>query len=491
MNTSTTPNTLYRFRSIDALLDKYQELENQTIYFASPDQLNDPMEGFRDIVWRGDKIVWTNFFKHFVYCLHGGYFLLRTTGTSKELGVDDIPFLGTWDQISTSQEQGLFDEIWHRFHNLPKMSEIIKTLANSNREIRYRELEFYLRFIRPVLLTEIEELYIAHGVVSESGRVQPLEGWSVRAMLENLLESIIMFEKIYTEKSHTEEEVHITLQGLEARENNRRINMQRSMRQTITQQYNDSIRGELWRKNCQLMIADFPKIYLNEVERLLWPKWYTACFMKDYHNSSVWGHYGDKHTGACLIFESGKIGHLDSFQLYEMTDRGNRTPKTKILFIKVRYTNKPGKVDLFRSLGRLSADDLIKLWYTDKEGNISECATHLLHDNDTYNWREDYWENFYRDIATKTEDWKYEQEYRLILKDMSGKYDEGDRRTLRYDFNSLKGIIFGIKVSDDDKLKIIGIIQEKCEKYKRTDFKFYQAYYSPEHGNIQKYEISL
>ena len=75
MNTPTLPNTLYRFRSIDALLDKYQELESQTIYFASPDQLNDPMEGFRDIVWRGDKIVWTNFFKHFVYCLHEGYFL--------------------------------------------------------------------------------------------------------------------------------------------------------------------------------------------------------------------------------------------------------------------------------------------------------------------------------------------------------------------------------------------------------------------------------
>lgn len=48
MNTSTPPDTLYRFRGADALLDKYQELENQTIYFASPDELNDPMEGFRD-----------------------------------------------------------------------------------------------------------------------------------------------------------------------------------------------------------------------------------------------------------------------------------------------------------------------------------------------------------------------------------------------------------------------------------------------------------
>ena len=46
----------FRFRSVDALLGKYQELEKQTIYFASPEELNDPMEGFRDIVWSGDKL---------------------------------------------------------------------------------------------------------------------------------------------------------------------------------------------------------------------------------------------------------------------------------------------------------------------------------------------------------------------------------------------------------------------------------------------------
>ena len=60
----------FRFRSIEQLLgDKYQELERLTIYFASPEELNDPMEGFRDIVWSGDKIVWTNLFKHYVHCL--------------------------------------------------------------------------------------------------------------------------------------------------------------------------------------------------------------------------------------------------------------------------------------------------------------------------------------------------------------------------------------------------------------------------------------
>ena len=33
----------FRFRSIDALLGKRKELKKQTIYFASPEELNDPM----------------------------------------------------------------------------------------------------------------------------------------------------------------------------------------------------------------------------------------------------------------------------------------------------------------------------------------------------------------------------------------------------------------------------------------------------------------
>ena len=66
---------VYRFRSMKYLLvDKYQELKKQEIYFASPEQLNDPMEGLRDIFWRGDKIVWKNFFKHYVFCLYVAYF---------------------------------------------------------------------------------------------------------------------------------------------------------------------------------------------------------------------------------------------------------------------------------------------------------------------------------------------------------------------------------------------------------------------------------
>lgn len=47
----------YRFRSLDNLLGKYKELENQEIYFASPSEQNDPMEGYHEIYFQGD-VMW-------------------------------------------------------------------------------------------------------------------------------------------------------------------------------------------------------------------------------------------------------------------------------------------------------------------------------------------------------------------------------------------------------------------------------------------------
>ena len=463
---------VYRFRSMDYLLgDDYQELEKQAIYFASPDQLNDPMEGFRDIVWRGDKIVWTNFFKHFIYSLHASYFLLRVIGDYKELDEDDIPMLGNWNQLPTPQYQRLYDDIWNRFLNLPKMQEIIEALANTNHTIRYRELGLYLRLIHSVLLDEIEESAIEHGLRAGPPSLHLSEKSSAaEEFSELILRSITLFKD-----PQAQEKVADVFQIIEDMHNEKRISIQ----------LNHPIPAGIWPKNVGLIYTDFPKVYLDQVEKMLWPNWYTACFTKDYHNSSVWGHYGDKHRGVCLIFESAKTGEDDSLELYQGAGKDIRI----IPFSEISYVDRLGEVDFFRSIGRLTIDALRKQWYTDEEGNESECGYHILSGSDKDNWHKSYWAGFYRDITNKTKDWKYEQEYRLILEDGLRQFDEKEKRSLTYDFNSLKGIIFGIKTSDEDKLRIIKIIQNKCEKHNRTDFKFYQAEYSPEDGYIRKYEI--
>jgi hypothetical protein len=67
--------TLYRFRSINNALSTGElnkkdsngnaipgrdELRKHQIYFSAFDKLNDPMEGNKDLYWRGDEIVWNN-----------------------------------------------------------------------------------------------------------------------------------------------------------------------------------------------------------------------------------------------------------------------------------------------------------------------------------------------------------------------------------------------------------------------------------------------
>ena len=53
------------------------------------------------------------------------------------------------------------------------------------------------------------------------------------------------------------------------------------------------------------------------------------------------------------------------------------------------------------------------------------------------------------------------------------------------------GVIFGIKTSLEDKLKVIDIIANKCKVNNRNDFEFYQAYYYHENKNIQHKKLSL
>lgn len=473
MNTPTLPNTFYRFRSIDALLDKYHELENQTIYFASPEELNDPMEGFRDIVWRGDSIVWTRLLKNYVDCLHGGYLLPRMRGGPKELDVNDLPILGRWNLIP--EGQGLFDDFWHRFYDLPYIREIIEALSSSSRGIRYRELRYYLRLVQFIVLQEISKFYTARGVMPQSAPYQRKDALRNQASLRKILATINRLEH------ETEEECNATLQKFEAMDDSQRLYQQRQHNST------SKVSSEVLRKNNQLVIFDFPILYLKEFGRKLWPKWYTACFTQGYHNSSVWGNYADKHKGACLIFETVNIAEFNCLHLHPVTNEGVRT----VPFFKVNYAKRPDEIDAFRYIGNLASNELIKLWFTDEDGIISKCVDNFQSGTDKGDYQKKYRDSFYRDVITKTKDWKYEREWRLILDNLSAGFDVEKNRALKYDFNSLKGIIFGVNTSDKHKTEIIDIIERKCNKHKRTDFKYYQAYYSPETGDIRKYEIQL
>jgi hypothetical protein len=56
---------------------------------------------------------------------------------------------------------------------------------------------------------------------------------------------------------------------------------------------------------------------------------------------------------------------------------------------------------------------------------------------------------------------------------------------MRYCFEDLKEIIFGIKTTAKDKKAIVRIIEAKCAETSRAEFEFRQAYYSRISGRIE------
>ena len=102
----------YRFRSIDNLLGAHKELENQSIFFASPKQLNDPMEGFRNIFWHGDYIAWKNLFRHYLLCLEHVFSIFIIAGEDHHtLSANDIPIFSDGKSFPTEKYRDLFQQI--------------------------------------------------------------------------------------------------------------------------------------------------------------------------------------------------------------------------------------------------------------------------------------------------------------------------------------------------------------------------------------------
>ena len=460
------------------MLDGYSELEKQTIYFAPPEQLNDPMEGYRDIYWSGDLVAWKNLFSHYVFCLERLSSLLLISGEDHKINAEHIPVFGCTDDLPTDSYKKLFRKIKTRFLENKYVSSLILSISKRSTPIRREELSFYYDCVHLPALKLIFDVYIEESLSQDSNRIDDkvFSGISdiVSKDFVGLLEKLIsdgkadqvVVNEIFKAKSHIKQQLN------------------------LIHKYNETISSSKPNKN--LLMIEFPSLYLSRLEEITFPKWYTSCFMSECKNSSVWGHYGNNHTGICLIFDSEAINDKSYIKLNGITGWGSSGPiyGDKIMeFHPINYKKGFGEIDFFTSIGSLPIPVLNTMWYMDEAGNTSVCANKMNVDENA--WRSNYWSNFIRDLTVKSKDWEYENEYRLVLHSSIIDLSEKDRRTLTYDFSSLKGIIFGINTKEEDKLKTIKIIEDKCNKYSRSDFKFYQAYYCSDENCIKSVEMSL
>ena len=476
---------------MEYLLGEYNELENQSIYFASPEELNDPLEGFRNIFWQGDQIVWCNFFKQYIYCLFRSIINLRECSyviTRDEFELF-IPveerrdkFIKEMSQSQSTNFIDLLSDFYNRTFEKNKLDSLIIELGIKNRKVRTDELLTYLRVINSELYPEIYGAFVAHGLEQEYQN--PYKKTEPKIPVSTLVDMI----QADGDMEVPEKFFELANQFFTDLLLPNRLNI-RAKSQNTTEEYQHL-------SEVELLLVDFPNSFLKQlVDRLVYPRWYTACFIRECNNSSLWAHYADGHKGVCLIFEANESpeGTEPTITLNELSGSSNKGENWRDVSMQIydiTYAAKAGEIDFFRSIGWLQQSTLEEFWYSDEDGKYSECGLHL-EKNNVGAWRRKYRKIFYRDISVKTRDWKYEKESRIILTSSLDDLSDKKRRTLTYGFNSLKGIIFGINTSDTDKLKIIQTIKIKCQENNRREFKFFQAYYDHATGSVQKRNLKL
>ena len=438
MSEVNSKKMFYRLRSLKSIFE-YKELENQEIYFASLDELNDPMEGFRNVVFKGDKIVWRNLLRHYLKCLNWACMInCASNGKYDFWGDSRFPLYECIEDFPDSFHENFFGESYQDFiQAFNRVMDKLSTITTVSRS----EILHYLERIH----------YVACKIISK------MCPYRKQALIKEANEIIEMIENHENFK-------------------NQKLEMEALSIFDIFQGWKNSMQLDIVSKNNRLMNQsfidfNFVDFYLQRLEKLMYPECYVACFMEEANNSSVWGHYGDGHRGICLVFETEN----NSLELYSNNKKQERQDKSSKYYLKkINYDNSYNEINFFETI----RTEFINDWHIDEKGNKSQMLDNSQNKDKQIKY------NLYDTLLHKTQDWEHESEYRIIDEYSHNTIDK-ETRKLKYNFKNLNGIIFGMRTSLRDKTKIINIIKQKCKNEKREDFNFYQAYYCQKDKQIK------
>ena len=453
---------MYRFRSVENLMGEFKELETETIFFAPPYKLNDPMEGYKNIIFKGDNILWENMLKNYINDLLRIVLIFYV----------DQEYSNLENEIATYLNKNIMDAPIYtniqRVNNKllnQKITQVVLSYILTKKSIRRFELQYLLAAIHPFVLKIVMTEIFESLAIKDIFGIKDLDLKEEDAIkrLQNDFPIISGVSNILQEETIKNENKDVFLANA-----------------------NDKLTRV---KNYNLIHRDFSKYYIKMLETLIEPKWFTACFMSHYSNSSLWGSYGNNHTGVCLEYKATKDN--DIFVLDIIKEKKSwfiDDNRKEIQLQQINYDDSLSEIDFFSFLIKIiQKKEYIKnQWFCNENGIVSDYYKRF--EADKNKWLNEYnlmWEQV---STSKDNVWRFENEYRLILNDFWEDYPKEGIK-LKYDFNDLVSITFGINTKEIEKYNIIKIIVNKCIKYNIDNFKFYQAYYDATDGNIKRVEI--
>ena len=455
---------LYRYRNID---NAFKELEKGTFYFANYKELNDPIEGYIRLYWQGDKYAWEGLFKNYICSLFNAllYYYISDNeyyidskqdfeNAVKKVGI--ILDLNRFNNVTFGK---IFQKLYEKFLKNEFVQRII-CFCSDNKKIFSKHIKLFFLFIHKIAL------YIC---LEEIKKYINIDLYELK-LLEEFCHNIgyfINFEQLNI--IYEDDKSHIDFLNSFCKSEIENIFLK------LFSTDSDLYKKRRYRHYYSVR-DEFPNIYIEKLRDIIYPDGHIVCFSKNSDNSSMWGNYADNHKGICFIYETKNIDNKEVIPVEYF----------KIDIKPVKYENNLIERNFFLSLGRLTLQQ-INTWLSGINPNE---LSDLLHDYlsiregkiEENKWRNEYWKNFEEIFFRKMIDWKYESEYRMLMADSLHELKDKTKRVKQYDKECLKGIIFGIRINREDKIKLVEKIVNLGKNIK--EFEFYQASYDEELNKI-------
>ena len=472
---------VYRYRSIEAAL---RDIKEKKFHFASVEELNDPMEGYTRVYWKGDRAAWEGLFKNYICSCHNTILNYLLGASDEELWLGSV--LNNIQAFKKIPIGKIYDEIEEELLSDEDVLMIASAYGDRSYKCYVDELRLILQSIHyktiEICITSLNK----HSIISdeESGKVlrvininmAPGISHKYPITLENEDEGCIIASIVEKALSDTIEWKIISQRMFEAV-------FLYGDKQSDSELDDSVLSCNKQYRNWLEILVNYPKIYVNGLRDMIFPNAFFVCFSGENNNSVMWGNYADHHRGVCLVYDAEDTSEEANAGLYQSNvdetdaEKNDNSIETNNKEEKEYNRLKPRKVvyggdvierNFFESLGTMTYSQM-KLWLTGKNGKISECIkTYEEEKRDEY--VRVYWENFYAKNYRKMEAWGYENEYRIHIDNTFYEYTNNDIKeeekgikksvNQEYDPRILKGVIFGIKTSEYDKSRIVKALSE-------------------------------
>lgn len=472
---------LYHYRPIDSAL---KEIGNGTFYYASIDELNDPVEGYVRVYWQGDKAAWEGLFRNYICSLYQAIDLYLLVADKdilhhKTLLID----LHAHDDVPPGKT---FETLGREFltnHDVQKLASFYGgSYEGKYLKVSKEELELILYSIHRTALMLCIQYNKDHSLIPPEEADSILKAWSVK--VEASTSEVPSFEDmdagdkgfkdlidddkrtviVKIVKNILEDGIERTYVQLGLDDRRFLYGSDQGEEPLPDTKGKKEADKSVQHRNWMSVSVDFPKIYVDELRSIIYPESYVVCFSGKDNDSAMWGNYADHHKGVCLVYD---------FEENSEKEVGNHRLKAK----PVSYGGELIERNFFTTFGRLNISQ-VKTWLTGTEG-VSELFGEF---SDATEWRDRYWEAYEAKTYRKLKAWEYEDEYRLVICDMLRQYTKPESRNLRFDYKSLRGVIFGISTSEYDKMRVLKELNKHREEL--ANFTFYQAEYDDEKQEI-------